>query len=74
MNKYDYIGLAIITSFAVFIGSSLEYIPYKSKVVEIGGCNRDYCGVRLANGAIASDRDPVLGEEITYDYEIRWKR
>lgn len=65
----------MITAIASIIGviGFTEMETYRSKIVDIGGCNREYCGVRLENGAIASERSPVIGEEVTYRVEWRWK-
>lgn len=35
-----------------------------AKVVEIGGCNKSSCGVRMSNGAIERMGAPVIGEEL----------
>lgn len=35
-----------------------------SEIVEIGGCNKYECGVRLKNGRISRQSTPVIGQII----------
>lgn len=59
--------IVILYFFASCVNSDWQ-LPKEvcSVVVEIGGCNRDYCGVRLKDGAIAQMPRPVIGEQKCY--------
>ena len=71
----------------MFLGTSLFFIVLmspliifqrrcleKSEIVEIGGCDNEGCGVRLANGKYSQLHKPVIGLELCVEYEwsLRW--
>lgn len=52
--------------------SCAEYVH----IAEIGGCNRNDCGVKLSNGEITTERAPVIGQRVCHkqrqDFNFKW--
>lgn len=72
-----FVSIAILTWYVLIITSCAPQKEYKSKVVNIGGCDHyGKCGVRLEDGTVLSDvRMPVIGSppicnHNSYCYEV----
>lgn len=70
----------LLTAMPIFgitlLSSLIFFVPQRENcksVVEIGGCNRSSCGVRLSDGSTYNMSAPVLGEEVC-NLRFRWKK
>ena len=61
-----FFGNLFFTSFVVMVTTLILFKngpTICTHVVEIGGCNRNGCGVRMSDGSITEMGHPVIGQE-----------
>lgn len=51
------------------LNSTETWCVERTEIIEIGGCNRNSCGVRLKNGTITERAAPVIGESICLKHQ-----
>lgn len=68
----------VIATYSVLsaVHSINTYCAEYAYIAEIGGCNRNDCGVKLSNGEITSAATPVIGQRVCYkrgrDFNFKW--
>lgn len=71
---YSVVLLPLIYVFFSFLYSmSTSNCTRSVTVVEIGGCNRDACGVRFSDETIDRMANPVLRENVCLEKEFKFK-
>ncbi len=65
----------LITGGGIFFFSRIEDRCMRTaKIVNIGGCGRENCGVILDNGEKWTSRNPVIGEVVCLQREFFWRK